>query len=27
VTDAPMLEENTGHSMVVMGSGNPNEKI
>jgi hypothetical protein len=24
VTDAPMLEENTGHSMTVMGAGNPN---
>jgi hypothetical protein len=24
VTDAPMLEENTGRSMTVMGSGNPN---
>ena len=25
VTDAPMLEENTGHSMTVMGAGNPNQ--
>jgi hypothetical protein len=24
VTDAPMLEENTGHPMTVMGAGNPN---
>jgi L,D-transpeptidase catalytic domain len=24
VTDAPMLEENTGHGMTVMGAGNPN---
>ena len=24
VTDAPMLEENTGRAMTVMGAGNPN---